>query len=268
MPPSAWGAEAAKLNIVATFAPMTCFAMNVAGKVATVEQLMPPGGEPHDFALTPADIKKVAKADVVIENGLGLESWLTNALRSSHAVRVVASEGIKTDEGNPHVWLDPELAIREVETIRDALVKRDPANGDAYQKNAASFIGKLKKLDAEIQTATAKIPDKRLLPFHDAFHYFAKRYGFEVVGVFEEFPGREPTPRYLSKLRKTVREKNVKVLFTEPQQSPRILKTLSEDLKLPIVEIDPMEQSEPSADLYENTMHSNLKHLTEALGGH
>ncbi len=106
-----------------------------------------------------------------------------------------------------------------------------------------------------------------MLPFHNAFHYFAKRYGFEVVGVFEEFPGREPTPRYVKKLREIVREKNVKVLFTEPRQSPRILQSLSADLKLPIVEIDPMESGEPSAELYEKVMRSNLNHLQEALGG-
>ena len=258
---------ASKLNVVTTFAPVTTLTENVAGDAVNVEQLLPPGAEPHDFALSPGDLRKLAKADVIVENGLGLESWLDGALTGNAAVRVVASQGISADDGNPHVWLDPVLAMAEVENIRKALAARDPANAELYKRNAAAFTERLKTLDADIRAATASIPDKRLLPFHNAFHYFAKRYGFEVVGVFEEFPGREPTPRYVKKLREVIQEKQVKVLFTEPQQSPRILQSLSADLKLPIVEIDPMENGEPTAELYERVMRSNLKHLTEALRG-
>ena len=265
-PGAATHAAEAKLNILGTFAPIVSLTKNVAGDAANVEQLLPPGAEPHDFALAPGDLRKLAKADVVIENGLGFESWLDGAIKSGHALRVVASQGLAVDD-NPHVWLDPVLAIGEVENIRKALAERDPAHAAIYNANAAAFTARLQKLDADLRAATAAIPDKRMLPFHNAFHYFAKRYGFEVVGVFEEFPGREPTPRYVKKLREIVREKNVKVLFTEPRQSPRILQSLSADLKLPIVEIDPMESGEPSAELYEKVMRSNLNHLQEALGG-
>jgi len=266
-PAAGMAADEAKIHVLATFAPIYCFTKNVAGETADVQQLLPPGAEPHDFALSPADLRKLAKADVVVENGLGVEAWLEGALKSSHAARIVASDGIFPDDGNPHVWMDPLLAIREVETIRKGLATRDPAHAEIYARNAAAFTQKLRDLDTSIRTMAESLPDKRLITFHDAFHYFAKRYGFEVVGVFEEFPGREPTPRALKQLRETIQQKNVKVLFAEPQQSPQILRSLSRELNRPIVEIDPMELGEPGAGLYEEAMRSNLNRLKEALGG-
>jgi len=256
-----------RLHILATFAPYYCFAKNVAGDSAEVAQLLPPGAEPHDFSLAPSDLKKLADSDLIIENGLGIESWLEGVVQGGKAKVVVASDGIASEEGNPHVWLDPLLAIQLVENIRKAMAAGDPAHASVFNANAAAYTEKLKQLDSEIRAVTDKLTNKRLVPFHDAFHYFAKRYGFEVVGVFEEFPGRMPGPRYLQNLRDEIVKKNVTVLFTEPLQSPEMLRSLSEDLKLPIVEIDPMEQSEPSADLYEKTMRSNLKNLQEALRG-
>src|SRR5205823_5055899 len=123
----------------------------------------------------------------------------------------------------------------------------------------------LRNLDDEIGRATMALPNKRMLTFHDSFPYFAAHYEFEIVGVVETFPGKEPTPRYIQKLRELIASKNVRVLFSEAQYSPQILRSLSEDLKLPIVVIDPMETGDPSADFYERVMHENLKSLTGAL---
>lgn len=251
--------------------------------------LLPPNTGPHDFALAPSDLRKIAGADVIVENGFGLESWLDHAVQSGlkqGALRIVAAKGITPLENppelsageqkqpdaegeetgpNPHVWLDPILAIKETENIRDGLMARDSANADAYLANANVFITRLRNLDDEIGRATVTLPNKRMLTFHDSFPYFAARYQFEIVGTVEAFPGREPTPRYLQKLREIIASKNVRVLFSEPQYSPQILRSLSEDLKLPIVVIDPMETGDPSAEYYEDVMRKNLKSLTDAL---
>ena len=267
LPGAARAEEGKTLQVLTTFAPISSLTKNVAGEAAIVEQLLPPNAEPHHFSLSPGDLKKLARADVLVENGLGAEEWVEGALRSSKAVRVTASQGIRPDDGNPHVWLDPILAIRQVENIRDALAKRDPANAAIYKRNAAAYIERLRALDGEIRAATAPLADKKLLTSHGAFHYFAKQYGFEVVGVFEEFPGREPSPRALRKLRDTIAKHGVKVLFTEPGQPRRVLRNLSDELGLPVVEIDPMEFGKPDAGLYERVMRSNLQNLKEALGG-
>ena len=280
---------AEKLRVLATFPPMFSFAKNVAGDLAEVEMLLPADTGPHDFAFAPSDLRKLASADVVVENGFGLEAWLDKAVQGGlkpGAVRIVAARGITPLENppelttgtvekkadaedesgpNPHVWLDPISAIKEVENIRDGLMARDPANADGYLANANAFITRLRNLDDEIGRAVEGLASKRMLTFHDSFPYFAARYGFEIVGVLEAFPGKEPTPRYLEKLREITVAKKVRVLFSEPQYEPAILRSLSEDLKLPIVVIDPMETGQPGAEFYETAMRKNLKALTDAL---
>ena len=277
-----------KLRVLATFAPIFSFTKNVAGDAADVEMLLPPNVAPQDFALSPSDLKKIATADVVVENGFGLEAWLDRAAQGGlkkGAVRIVAARGIEpmensdelsmdekksaneTEENspNPHVWLDPVLAIKEVENIRDGLSKKDPANGDTYLANANVFSTKLRDLDDEIGRSTVNLANKEMLTFRDSFSYFAARYGFEIVGIMEPFPGREPTPRFIEKLREIIASKNVRALFSEPQCSPQILQSLSQDAKLPIVVLDPMETGEPSADFYENVSRKNLNSLVDSL---
>lgn len=258
-----------RLKVLATFAPIYSLTANVVGDSADLAMLLPGNAGPHGFALSPKDLKKVASADVIVANGAGVEEWLEKALQTAarpDAVRVIATERIKP-LGNPHVWLDPVLAITMVETIRDALEKRDPENSKNYERNAGNYIAELHRLDAEIREATGKLQQKKLLTYHNSLNCFAERYGFEVVGAVEPFPGREPTPKYLKKLRSLIIEKQVKVLFSEPQYSPKILESLSRDLAVPIAVLDPMETGEPSADLYEKIMRQNLKSLMEALGG-
>ena len=260
-------ASAEKLQVVATFAPIYSLTKSVTGDAADVEQLLPPGAEPHGFAFSPKELRRLSKADLIVENGLGFEDWLDAALRTSNASRVATAAGVKMDNENPHVWLDPLIAIRQVKAIRDALVRKDPAHAETYRRNAAITIERLKALDAEIRETVKGLPDRRLLTAHDAFYYFAKRYGFKVVGVMEPIPGRQPTPRQLKALHDTVKESGVKVLFAEPGTSPQMVRTLSRELGLPVVEIDPLEVGAPSASFYEDGMRRNLQRLKEALHG-
>lgn len=261
-------AAEARLRVLATFAPIYSLTANVAGNAADVQMLLPADIGPHDFALSPKELKKLNWADVIVCNGEGVEEWLDKALKTARpgVLRVIASEKIK-DAINPHVWLDPVFAITMVETIRDALMARDKAHAADYERNAAAYIERLRRLDADIREVAGKLPQKKLLTYHDSLACFAQRYGFEVVGSVEPFPGREPTPKYLKKLRGLIVEKQVKALFSEPQYSPRILESLSRDLQVPIAVLDPMETGEASAGLYEQVMRSNLKSLQEALGG-
>ena len=264
---AALSAMGTQLQVLATFPPVDSLTRGVAGSAAHVEMLLPPNVGPHDFALSPSDLRRIAKADVIVSNGMGIESWLQKAIASnakSDALDLVASKGIDS-QGQPHVWLDPIFAIQMVGNIRDGLAAKDPANAAVYDANAAETIARLQRLDAEIRAATEHLPNKRMLPFHESFDCFAKRYGFEIVATIEEFPGKEPTPKYLVKLRKIIAEKQVHVLFTEPQYTAQIVHSLSEDLHVPIAVIDPMETGTPSADLYEQVMRSNLKSITEAL---
>lgn len=257
-----------RLKVLATFAPIYSLTANVVGNSAELEVLLPGDAGPHGFALSPKDLKKLAKADVIVANGAGVEEWLERALETAArpgVLRVIASERIRNVE-NPHVWLDPVMAVTMVETIRDALMARDKANAEIYEANAAAYIRRLRLLDAEIRSATADLPHKKLLAHHNAMECFAHRYGFEVVGTIAPFPGREPTPKYLKQLKALIQEKGVTVIFAEPQYSPRIIESMSQDLGIAVASFDPMETGEPSAGFYEKVMRKNLQSLVKALG--
>ena len=156
----------ARMAILTSFAPVRCFASNVAGDVADVSVLVPPNAGPHDYSFSPADIQKIAKADVLVINGAGLENWLQRGSRAqagktflvvdtSAGIHLITGLDVRPLPGvhsqpdpdaggtNPHIWLSPVNAIKQVENIREALVSRDPANAETYRANAVAYIRKL-----------------------------------------------------------------------------------------------------------------------------
>jgi zinc transport system substrate-binding protein len=280
----------ARIAILTTFAPIHCFTLNVAGDAADVSVLVPPNAGPHDYSFSPADVQKIAKADVLVINGAGLEGWLQRGIKSAgkkDLLIVDTSAGIDlitgldvrplpgvrsepdSDAGgpNPHIWLSPANAIKQVEHIRDALVSRDPGNAETYRTNAGAYIRQLNGLDSQIRTATASLPNKNLITFHDTFPYFARDYGFHVVATFEEFPGKEPSPRTIEELRKIIAAGNVSALFSEPQYSPKAMQVIGKEFKVPVVQLDPMETGDGSKDFYERVTRKNLDALVAAFHG-
>ncbi len=291
------GAEATRLRVLTSIPPLYCWTVNVAGSLATVENLLPADVSPHDYQFRPRDLKRIGSADVIVLNGLGLEDWFARAIRANSkdakkkVVRVAdglpeavlvrhlptidvgAGKGAAHDhdhdhageQANPHLWLDPQIARHGVSNILHALQAADPANAAGYATNATVYLAKLDALDAEIRTATATIRGRPVVTFHDAFPYFCRRYGLDLVGVIEEVPGTDPSPRYLAALLKVVRAKGVKVLFTEPSSNPRLAKRLADDLGIAVAELDVLETGALTPTSYEEGMRRNLAVLRQAL---
>jgi ABC-type Zn uptake system ZnuABC Zn-binding protein ZnuA len=251
---------------------------------------LPPNTGPHDYAFAPSDIKKISDADLVIANGVNLEGWLEKGIKSAGKPGLVVVDtskginlisdlevqklaGVKAEEDpdaggpNPHIWLSPVNAVVQVGNIRDALAAKDPANADAYKANAASYIERLNKLDADIRARTNDIREKNLITFHDTFPYFARDYGFKVAATFEEFPGKSPSPKAIEQLRTVIAKGRVKALFSEPQYSPKALQVLGQEFKIAVVQLDPMETGDGQADFYERVTRKNLDALVAAFHG-
>jgi zinc transport system substrate-binding protein len=196
-----------KLLVLATFAPMYCFTKNVAGDLADVEMIVPPDVRASAFKPSPEQVQRILQADVVIENGFGFEGWMdqieARGLRPGEE-RVLAARGTgpgipglpgdpdsppsdapfdPTQPPDPHVWLDPVMAIKEVQNIRDALMARDPAHADDYLANENHYEAALRDLDDQIGQMTVDIPKRRLDCEDRAFVYFLSRYQFTVVAV-------------------------------------------------------------------------------------
>lgn len=238
-------AEPQKLTVVTTLTVLADMIQQVGGDTVLVKALVPPGGEVHTYQPTPDDIKSVARAKIVFYNGAHLEEWIDETIRSAGRpdLRIfVLSQGLPTimesgDEPNPHFWLDVANAKAYVEKIRDALGQVDSANAGRYAERARVYLAKLDGLDAWIQTEVDRIPSARrkLVTFHDAFPYFAKRYGFSLQGVVVASPGKEPSARELAALVLRIKRERVPAVFAEAQFSPKVLEVLAKDAGVRVV---------------------------------
>ncbi|MDF5710603.1 MAG: metal ABC transporter substrate-binding protein [Nostoc sp. S4] len=280
-------AQQGKTKIVTTFLPIYLFTKAVAGNVADVEILVPPGTEVHEYQATPENVKAIATANVLVKNGLGLEEFLEDTVKNaqnSKLVEIDASKGIKPlnqispvektgknqedsdhehAEGNPHVWLDPVLAKQQVTNIRDGLIAADPVNKATYQTNAAAYIKELENLNREFQQTLQKTPSCTFVTFHDAFPYLAKRYNLKQVAVVE-IPEDQLSPTDVQNAVNAVKKYKVKALFSEPGVDNKLLISLSKDLKLSLRTLDSLETGQTDPQHYFQAMKANLQTLETA----
>ncbi|HDH05531.1 MAG TPA: zinc ABC transporter substrate-binding protein [Nitrospirae bacterium] len=267
----------AKLKVLTTIPPLYSFTKNITGDLANVENLLPSGAGPHERSLSPEDVKKVAEARILIINGVNLEAWLQKLTSSVEEIResghtgkeklivVDTSIGVGIINNDPHIWLSPKNAIIQVKNIRDALVKADPGNSELYVKNAAEYIRRLEDLDREIKDEIRTWKSKRFVAFHPAFKYFAKDYGLKQAAVIRETHEIGPSPGHIADVIETIKSNGIKAIFTEPQISHKIVKSIADDLDLEVYSLDTLETGSPYKEWYEDKMRSNLAVLKKAL---
>ncbi len=227
------------LKVVTTTTVFADIVRNVGGDRVDVASIIPPGVGPEDFEPKPDDAKKLADANLVVSNGVGLDDFLDKLLASGtggQTARLVLGDGIPTltvaGRQNPHFWLDPTLVKRYyLSSIAVKLSELDPAGGAIYEANATAYGGQLDELDTALKAQVDQVPgpNRKLVTFHDAFPYFARHYGFELVGVILENPGQEATAAELAALVDTVKAAGVKAVFSEAQFSPKLADTLAQE---------------------------------------
>ena len=226
-------AHAKKFTAVTTFTVLQDMAQRVAGDAATVLSITKPGAEIHDYQPTPRDIVKVARADVVLWNGLNLERWFERFFaRVRNKPSVVVSEGVTpigisqgpySGKPNPHAWMSPTNARIYVRNIRDAFVKHDPANADTYRKNAAAYIAEIDAIDTPLREKLAQIPaDKRwLVTSEGAFSYLARDYDLKELYLWPINADAQGTPQQVRTVIDTVRKHAIPVVFSESTVSDK-----------------------------------------------
>jgi zinc transport system substrate-binding protein len=263
-----------RLLVAASIAPLANFAHQVGGDHVQVITLVPPGASPHTLELTPSQVEQVARARLLVLNGVGLEYWadkLVEGAGNPNLIVVDTSQGIEilggdADEpdGNPHIWLDPQNAIVQVEHIRDALLQADPAYADDYRASAERYIHELRLLDQEIADEVATWSNREFIAFHPAWVYFARRYGLVQAAVIQRSPGREPSPAEVAHIIETAKRIGARAIFAEPQFSPKAAQTIAEETGAQVLFLDPLGSSldDPS---YVNLMLYNVAHMAQAL---
>jgi manganese/iron transport system substrate-binding protein len=228
-------------RILATFTVIADMAENVAGDAAIVESITKVGTEIHDYEPTPSDIVRAQQADLILNNGLGLERWFEKfmgALRNVPAVDVstgivpiAISEGAYKDKPNPHAWMSLENAKIYVENIRKALVDLDPANAAKYNANAAAYIAKFQPLEEQLKQAVSTVPENQraLVTCEGAFSYFARDAGLQEVYMWAINADQEGTPDQVKSVIDKVRTNNYPVLFCESTVNAKAMEQVASE---------------------------------------
>ncbi|MFS7401524.1 metal ABC transporter substrate-binding protein [Carnobacterium maltaromaticum] len=282
--------DSTKLQIVTSFYPMYDFTQNVAGDNAEVSVLMKAGTEPHDYEPSAKDIAKIADSDVFVYNSKEMETWVSSVLTNIDTKKTVvvdASQGIDLLEGNhsddeteaeheghshahdPHIWLDPVLAQKQVDTIKEGIIKADTKNKETYEKNALAYKEKLAALNEKFEMSLKNAENRTFVTQHAAFAYLANRYDLEQVAIAGLSPDQEPSPAKLAELNDFIKENNIKIIYFAETASPKIAKTVANETGAKLEVLSPIEgitqeEQEKGVD-YIKVMEKNLEALEKAI---
>jgi manganese/iron transport system substrate-binding protein len=223
---SATQAEA-RLKAVTTFTVIADMARNVAGDAADVESITKPGAEIHNYLPTPRDILRAQDADLILWNGLNLETWFERFLQNLRDVpSVVVSDGVEpmgigegpySGKPNPHAWMSPENALIYVDNIRDAFIQHDPDNAEVYRQNAAAYAEKIRATVEPIRAELQNIPEERrwLVSSEGAFSYLARDFGLRELYLWPINADQQGTPQQVRKVIDAVRANKIPAVFSE-----------------------------------------------------
>lgn len=285
-------ADEGGVKIYASFYPMYFLASEIAGDKAEVVSMVPAGAEPHDWEPTPKLIIELSKADMLIYNGAGMETWIENILTniSKDRTKIVDAskdiellepsehetgeehEGEEHEHGSfdPHIWVSPKRIMQQAQTVYDALAEVDPENSEYYGANYKELIARLSKLDNDIKAAAGTFRSNVMVVSHEAFGYFAEDYGLEQVAIRGINPQEEPSPSKMAELVGICRENNVKYIFFEKLTSPKLSETLAREVGAGTMVLNDTaglnEEDLKSGRDYITVMYENLENLKKALG--
>ena len=265
-----------RLNVVASFSILGDFVRNVGGDRVNVTALVGPDSDPHVYAPTPSDAKKVAEAKLVFVNGLGFEGWLPRLVKSAggKASVVTATSGIAPlklgSDADPHAWQSIANAKIYVVNIRDALAAAAPADADGFKSRAGAYLADLDALEREVREAIAKIPESRrkVISTHSAFGYFAAAYGMEFVAPVGVSTESEASARDIARIITQIRAARIPAVFLENISDPRLIGRISAETGARVggtLYSDSLTAEKGDSPTYIAMVRHNIKALTSAL---
>lgn len=268
-----------RVRVVTTIGVLADWARQVGGDRVEVACLLSGNESPHTYELKPADVKALADARILFRVGLGLEEWLDPAVENSGNKELVVVEaaagigdiiteaepkpksetrrqkaegrseasGVKRGaasvehrSGNPHVWLDPEYAKVGIGNLVKELVRLDPPGESLYRRREAAYLARLDSLSTAIAAEFAGLKERRLITYHDAWPYFARRFGLDIVASVEPIPGQEPSAKELVRLVDLTRAEQIKVITTEPQLPSVLPEMLAKETGVKVLVLNPL----------------------------
>ena len=277
-----------KITVYTTIFPIYDFTMNIGKDKINLNYVVPPGGEPHEWEPSPKLIGKVLSSNVFIYNGLGIDNWAENMIDSSENKKLVIvkatdnidpikynkddhEDGEEEDLGqyDPHIWLNPEYAIKACENIKNGLIKADPNNKDYYEKNYNDYIKEINSLDSDYKENLKNLKTDTAVVSHGAYEYLCKAYNLKQKSITGLSPNQEPSPAKLSELTKYAKENNTKYIFFDGLVNPKTAQTLANEVGIQtatLYSIDGISKKDfENGESYISLMKKNLDVLTKAL---
>ncbi len=270
------------LRVVATTTQVQDFARVIGGDQVQVTGILKPNVDAHDYEPSPADLDAIARADVLIENGVGLEEWLQDTIRSAgfDGTLVDASQGVQLREGgeegkDPHVWMDPRNAKLMVANIQRGLAEARPSDAASFKTNLDGYTAQLDALDASIAERIGGLANKKLVTNHDAFHYYVDRYGLEFAGsIIPSFDtSAELSAKSVQDLVAKIKATKVKAIFSESSLPPETAEAIGREAGIKVVAGedalygDALGPAGSDADTYLKMMEHNTSTIVAALSG-
>ncbi|MEI6728712.1 MAG: zinc ABC transporter substrate-binding protein [bacterium] len=250
-----------KLQVTTSFYPLYFFTSQIGGDLVAVNNITPAGSEPHEYEPPSSQIKDIYKSKLFIFNGAGLDPWATKIQSDLEKNSVPSVEITKdlevlkplqeeykslnseneTKELDPHLWLDPVLAIRQAQIITQNLVKVDSANKAVYEQNSLQLITKLNQLNQDFKLGLSKCQKNEIITSHNFMQYVAIRYGFKSTPISGISPDSEPSSQDLSQIAKLIKQKDLKYIFTESLVSPKLSQTIAIETGAQTLILNPIE---------------------------
>ncbi|OCQ91092.1 iron-binding protein [Oscillatoriales cyanobacterium USR001] len=273
-------AKKSKKLILTTFTVLADMTQNVAGDKAIVESLIKSGSEIHGYEPTPSDLVRGKQADLILDNGLGLERWAAKYYANlSKVPRVTLSEGIKPvniaedayqGKPNPHAWMSPQNALIYVDNIREALIKIDPVNTESYNQNANIYSQKIRDIDQKLKQEVSVIPESKryMVSCEGAFTYLTRDYGLKEVYLWPVNSEQQATPQRTKKVIETVKNNNIPVVFCESTVNPEVQKQVAKEANSKfggVFYVDSLSPSTGPAATYLKLLDYNITTLIKGL---
>jgi zinc transport system substrate-binding protein len=268
--------DSERVHIVTSFYPLGQFAQQVGGNLSEVSVIVPAGVEPHEYEPTPQEIASIYAADIFIANGAGIDPWAIKiqADLENKGVKVIMMSQVLgfDDATDPHFWIDPLLAQKEVNSIKDTIVQVDIKNQEAYTQNTEAYIHQLQLLDQLYASKLALCENRAVVTSHNAFNYLALRYKFKALSIAGFSPESEPSTQQLARLAILARQKNMRFIFFETLVSPRLAQTLADEIGAQTLVFNPLEgltdEEVAQGKNYITIMEENLNNLQLAMNCH
>lgn len=264
-----------KLKVVSSASMFHDITKQITGDLVDVKSLVPIGSDPHLYEPIPKDVQTIAEADLIFVNGLTFEGWINELIENSGSKAKVVriTEGIEAissitykNSYDPHAWMSAKNGLVYIENIKKALIKADPANEQAYIKNAIAYTQRISNLDIYIRTAIESIPmDKRvLITSHDAFQYYGREYGLKLEAIMGISTESDAQTSDLVRVTESIQQYNVPAIFVESTINPAMIKQIAKDNSVRVggeLYADSLGEPEGEAGTY----YDMLKHNTDVI---